>query len=725
MAYAVIGLSLTLQLIAAAVAWRLIRITGWKLAWGLLATALVLMSVRRFNSLLTAILSDTALRVDLPAELLALLISIMLLAGIALIGPMFQELKSREEIKKESDARFHTLIDSVTDPVFIHDRNGMFTEANRIACEVLGYTRKELLSMSLQAVEQDFTREKLEELWGDSLSGRAMTVQRIYRKRDGSAIQVEVNAGLMGRDDERMMLVARDVTERNLAEENLKESQYRLQRAHTAAKLGDWDWDIVKNDLRWADQIYKIFGLTPQQFGASYEAFLNSVHPDDREMVKSAVNQALNERKPYSIVHRIVLPTGEIRFVHESAEVIFDEVGRPVKMWGTVQDISTLQQVEEERHRASEFMEKVLQNATNSLFALDMEGRFRLISDFGAQLSGFSAAELAGQQFLKLVSIKSQKLARESLDAALIGRSMMGFKIEITRKDGQTRVLLMNVSPLFDRGAVIGVVGSAEDITDRLKAEDALRKKNVELERSNQELESMAYVASHDLQEPLRMVSSYLQLLEKKYKGRLDDTADEFINFAVDGAKRMQALINDMLEYSRVSSRARPLAPAQSGDCLRMALRNLEIIIKEQVAIIHSGELPRVMADQNQLITLFQNLLTNAIKFHKKGAPPEVDISATRQDGEWVFAVKDNGIGIAPEFAGKVFGVFTRLHPRSEYEGTGIGLAICQKIVARHGGRIWVESKHDKGSVFYFTLPSVEDKTAETVTASEHDKGGV
>lgn len=239
---------------------------------------------------------------------------------------------------------------------------------------------------------------------------------------------------------------------------------------------------------------------------------------------------------------------------------------------------------------------------------------------------------------------------------------------------------------------------------ERRRFEEELRRRDAELLRSNADLEQFAYVASHDLQEPLRMVTSYVQLLERRYKGRLDADADEFIGYAVDGARRMQALINDLLAYSRVGTRAKPLEPVESEEALRRALRDLELAIRDSGARVSHDALPRVMADPVQLAQLFLNLVGNAVKF-RRDEPLRVHVSAQRRGDEWVFGVQDNGIGIDPSDHERVFVMFQRLHDRARYPGTGIGLAICKKIVERHGGRIWVESEAGQGATFRFTLP--------------------
>ena len=244
-----------------------------------------------------------------------------------------------------------------------------------------------------------------------------------------------------------------------------------------------------------------------------------------------------------------------------------------------------------------------------------------------------------------------------------------------------------------------------QELAERQRAEKRLEHYAAELERSNKELQQFAYVASHDLQEPIRMVSSYVQLLERRYKDELDDDARDFIAFAVDGANRMQRLINGLLAYSRIETRGQPFESTESSAALRDALANLALTIKEANATVTHDPLPRVMADEVQLIQTFQNLISNAIKFRRNGVVPQVHVSAEKQDDQWLFLVRDNGIGIDARQQERAFAVFQRLHTREEYPGTGIGLAVCKRIIERHGGSIWVESEPGQGSTFYFTIP--------------------
>jgi len=268
----------------------------------------------------------------------------------------------------------------------------------------------------------------------------------------------------------------------------------------------------------------------------------------------------------------------------------------------------------------------------------------------------------------------------------------------IERADGKRLLVLVNSAPLFDaNGKVSSAIMIFDDITDRKGVEG-------ELKRSNAELEQFAYVASHDLKEPLRMISGFLGLLEQRYRGKLDDEAIEYIDFAIDGAKRMNWLIEDLLQFSRIGRAAWSPEAMSMEDAYEQAVNILAGPIRDSGALITRGELPTIVADRIQMTTLMQNLIGNAVKFRSE-SQLKVQVSARKEGGNWVFSVRDNGIGFPNEYGERVFLMFERLHSKDKYPGTGIGLAICKKIVERHGGRIWAESEEGVGSTFYFSLP--------------------
>jgi len=346
----------------------------------------------------------------------------------------------------------------------------------------------------------------------------------------------------------------------------------------------------------------------------------------------------------------------------------------------------------------------VIESAPSGLVMIDRGGTIVLVNREIERQFGYDRRELLGQPIETLVpsrlraahpGLRTDFFAHPQTRAMGAGRDLHG-----VRKDGVEIPVEIGLNPIeTDEG--LFVLASVVDITQRKRAE-------AELKRSNEELERFAYVASHDLQEPLRMVGSYVQLLAKRYHGKLDRDADEFIGFALDGAIRMQRLIQDLLAFSRVSTRGAVPIPTDSGAVLRGALASLKLTIEETGASVTHDRLPVVLADPGQLEHVFLNLISNALKF-RGSTPPAIHIGAARDDGDWRFTVRDNGIGIDSQYFDRIFVIFQRLNARTDYPGTGIGLAIVKKIVERHGGRIWVESVPGAGTTFSFTLPAVSE----------------
>ena len=487
----------------------------------------------------------------------------------------------------------------------------------------------------------------------------------------------------------------------------LLESEKRLNRSQEIAHLGSWELDIDNNCLSWSDEVYRIFGLQPQEFDATYEAFLDNIHPDDSEAVNEAYLGSLSEgQDTYEIEHRVVRKsTGEVRVVYEKCEHFRDNSGRIVRSVGMVQDITERKQAEKALID-SEAKYRSLYSSMSEGVALHeivynplQEPADYIITDINQSyenITGLKREEVVGQKASELYGINKPPYMEIYAQVAETGEPT---QFETYFEPMNKYFNISVTSP--EKGKFYTVF---EDITERINREKELEITMNELEHSNKELEQFAYITSHDLREPLRMITSFLQLLERRYKDQLDQDANEFIGFAVDGAKRLDAMTNDLLQYSRITSEKREITPVNFEHVLEHAITNLKVPIEENNAVITHDPLPTINGDEQLKVQLFQNLLGNAIKYRSQETP-KIHISATKEKNHYLFSIKDNGIGMSPEHLERIFTIFQRLHTHDEYEGTGIGLAIAQKIVHQQGGRIWVESKSGKGSTFYFTMP--------------------
>jgi len=377
--------------------------------------------------------------------------------------------------------------------------------------------------------------------------------------------------------------------------------------------------------------------------------------------------------------------------------------------------VASRQAIEVERQRYRDLFEF----APDGYVVTDTAGVVQEANRAAAALLGITQKAVVGKPLVLYFAQESHLAFYARLRHLSQGEGIHAWEVSVQPRKGTLVPVSLAAAPVQDRPSqVTGVRWLLRDITEQVAAREQLRVLNAELEtrvqrrtaelqRSNEDLQQFAYIASHDLQEPLRAVNTYVQLLADHYRGRLDTDADEIIGFAVEGATRMHELIQDLLSYSRVQTQGATMTETNCEELLARVLQNLAFAIEESRATVTHDPLPSVYVDRSQLTHVWQNLLGNAMKFCGP-APPRIHVSARHAKNEWVFSVRDHGIGLDPAHAERVFVIFQRLHTRSEYPGTGIGLAICKKIIERHGGRIWVESEAGKGATFYFTLPAAE-----------------
>lgn len=436
------------------------------------------------------------------------------------------------------------------------------------------------------------------------------------------------------------------------------------------------------------------------------------ISPDDLP-VRRVLREAKSVEETMLMVDQ---ETGEARWIIVKSSPVLDDHGKSALVIHILRDITERRAAQEERIKLNTLLEderQRLQNVIANVPGLiwenhtnDGTNKLVFISEYVEKLLGYTATEAKAEADFWSKVVHPEDLQDIIQQATEVyengGVGIVTFRA--IHKNGDIVNIEAYMTVIMDGDKPIGTRGVMMDVSERHRSEQALQRYAQMLRRSNEELRQFAYVASHDLQEPLRMVTSYLQLIERRYKDKLDSDAFEFIAYAVDGAARMKELINDLLAYSRVERSEKQFEEFDAAAALNKALANLTLSIKDNQAKITHDELPRIFGDQSQIVQLFQNLIGNAIKFHGE-QPPEIHIGVTRSNGDWEFSVRDNGIGIEQEYLDRIFIIFQRLHNKSKYPGTGIGLSICKKVVERHGGNIRVESSPGKGTTFYFTIP--------------------
>jgi len=526
----------------------------------------------------------------------------------------------------------------------------------------------------------------------------------VFRDKDGNAV--------------RMVGVNYDITTRKNYEENLKKLTDRLNLATSAAQIGIWEIDLNKYTIVWDEISCKIYGVNQDTINNSYSTWLNIMHPADRKGFLDYSEKILNKGGDINVEFRIIRKDGSIRWIKSKGEVVYDSKGKPLKMVGVNYDITDQKTSEESLRINEERLRQIVETSGVWVWEVDKEGLYTFVSKMEEGILGYETEELIGKKhfydfFAPEVKEELKKAAFEVFGKK---QTFRNFENPNLHKNGSLVYLETSGMPLLDEnGNLVGYRGADRDITEKRKVENEIRKLNEELElrvdertsqllEANRDLEAFSYSVSHDLRAPLRAISGFSGLLLEDYNNILDKEGQEYLEDIMRNAKNMANLIDDLLQLSRYGRKQLEKTEINMNHLIKSVFEEEKKILKNNV-ILKISDLPDVIGDYTLIKQLVINLIANAIKFSSKNPNPEIEAGYTGSDKEITYYIKDNGVGFDMKYAEKLFGVFQRLHKGDEFSGTGVGLAIVSRIIAKHNGKICAESKPGEGATFYFTIP--------------------
>ncbi len=619
--------------------------------------------------------------------------------------------KRAVEQLRRSERRYRGLFDHLISPCALYeaiiDETGKpadyrFLEINPALERLLGLPAASTLGKTVREVLPDMEQPWIETCGQVALNGKPVHQERYLRQLER---YFEITA--FSPEKGRFAVVLNDVTERRRAEaehtaernllrtliDNVPDSIYVKDTARRYLVNNKANLAILGLASENQTRGKTVFDFFPGEHAVLYDA-------DDRAVLDSRA-PLIDHEEPYRD------SGGRLRCYSTTKVPLFGAGGEVIGLVGISRDITARKRADEALLESRRRMETLLSNLPGMAYRCNNDDHWTMefVSKGCKAITGLTPDELLAARFADLIDPEDRTMVWEQVQQAIEQRRPFQLEYRLRTADGRSMWLWEQGTAVLSKdGEVEALEGFIADISERKRADEELQRRAKALSASNAELEQFAYAASHDLQEPLRMIASYAQLLDRRYRGKLDNDANEFIRFIVEGAARMQTLIRDLLAYSRASRTAPATERVDLADCARASLANLRAVLDENGAAVEVGPLPKIRGQGTQLVQLFQNLIGNALKYHAD-APPRVRVWSERSGDDWLVTVQDNGIGIEPQYHAQIFDLFRRLHGRKEYSGTGIGLAICKKIVENHGGRIWVDSASGQGAAFHFTLP--------------------
>lgn len=678
-----------------------------------------------------------------------------------------KKLKQTNEALKISEERYYRMIEGVQDYAIISlDPGGIIQNWNKGAEKIKGYKAEEIVGKNFRIfyTKEDQVLNLPEKLLNEARTEGTAQHEGWRMRKDGSVFWGFIVITALKDDDDNIVgysKVTRNLTDKKLAEDKIKEANNHLLNktnqlieAQHLAHMGSWEWDVLENNVEWSDELYRIFGLLPKQSGFDYDSYLNHIHPDDRDHMNEVVQKAFKDQLPYEVNHRIIREDGSIRIVSSTGKVYTDEEGRTVRFAGTAQDVTDQKKYESELKESEERFLKIFHsNPVPMTLTEHGTSKIKFVNNQFLQKFGLTESEVIGNKSADLELMSPEENARltkvimealqesrsiEELQALTADETeeilqklkqtgiMNNFEVMYSPKNSKpfSALIFYETLKIRDKGYTIT---SYQDITERKKAEEQLKKQNEEFEKMNKELQSFAYISSHDLQEPLRKIQTFVSRILDKEFDNLSEKGKGHFNQILYAAQRMQQLILDLLAYSRTTSEQLDLTHTDLNEIVNEVKDDLKEILLQTKATIVSKELCHCNIIPFQFRQLLNNLISNSLKFASPGIPPEITIISRIIKGSKIktdnmsadeinkkifsdkdychLRVTDNGIGFEQQYSSKIFEVFQRLHGKEQYSGTGIGLAIVKKIVDNHNGIITAQGALNAGARFDIYFP--------------------
>lgn len=504
----------------------------------------------------------------------------------------------------------------------------------------------------------------------------------------------------------------------------LRQSGERLRLALEGSQAGTWDWDLRSNAIVWDEYALRLHGMKPGEFTGTYEGLLKVIHPMDRSSVERVLKRAVEKKREFILETRVVWGDGSIHYLASRGKPFFDERGQPMRMSGMTMDITEVKRAEQSLRESEERFRAMADAAPVLIWTSRPDGEFDYINRAWLEFTGRRVEQQLGLGWTELLHPENAEKVLQVYRESLQMKMPFVMEFRLRRSDGQFRWVLNHGVPRYSPdGTFQGYIGSCLDITERremqAELEERVQIRTAELAETNRELESFTYSVSHDLRSPLRHINAYAQILEEDFGTRIPAEAVKYIQRIRDGARNMGVLVDDLLNLARVgrqelARQAVDLNPIVRSLVVDLTADHPERKIEWRIGPLRAGE-----CDPGLIKQVFTNLLSNAVKYTRPRPLAVIEVGEMEQNGQRVIFVKDNGVGFNQKYAAKLFGVFQRLHRAEEFEGTGVGLAIVERIIRKHGGKIWAEAELDKGAAFYFTLETAQMPKSSSILVSE------